>query len=296
MVAPDLCLQGGARIIGAPPPPPAAAMTETTGLRGRVLALVESRPFQRTIIVLIVLNAIVLGLETSPAATASYGPLLQAIDRAMLAVFVVELVLRLFAHRAAFFRDPWSVFDLIIVGIALVPASGPLAVLRALRVLRVLRLVSASKSMRGVVGALLGALPGMGSIAALLALVLYVAAVMATKLFGAISPEYFGSLGGSLFTLFQIMTMEGWADIARDIMAQAPFAWIFFLAFILVSTFTVLNLFIAVVVNAMQEQVAEELREEEGAHAAEAQAERKVLLEELRALRREVGELRERLR
>jgi voltage-gated sodium channel len=150
--------------------------------------------------------------------------------------------------------------------------------------------------MRGVVGALLGALPGMGSIAALLALVLYVAAVMATKLFGAISPDYFGSLWGSLFTLFQIMTMEGWADIARDIMAQAPFAWIFFLAFILVSTFTVLNLFIAVVVNAMQEQVAQDLREEEGVHAAEAQAERKLLLDELRALRREVGELRERLR
>jgi voltage-gated sodium channel len=270
-------------------------MTDATGLRGRVLALVESRPFQRTIIVLIVLNAIVLGLETFPAVMARHGALLLALDQAMLAVFVVELLLRLFAHRAAFFREPWSVFDLVIVGIALVPASGPLAVLRALRVLRVLRLVSASKSMRGVVGALLGALPGMGSIAALLALVLYVASVMATKLFGAISPDYFGSLWGSLFTLFQIMTMEGWADIARDIMQEAPFAWIFFLAFILVSTFTVLNLFIAVVVNAMQEQVADEMRQEEGAHAAEAQAERKVMLEELRALRREVGELRERL-
>jgi voltage-gated sodium channel len=271
-------------------------MTEASGLRGRVLALVESAPFQRAIIVLIVLNAIVLGLETSPAVMAGYGSALHAIDHAMLMVFVVELLLRLFAHRAAFFRDPWSVFDLAIVAIALVPASGPLAVLRALRVLRVLRLVSAVKSMRGVVGALLGALPGMGSIAALLALVLYVAAVMATKLFGAISPEYFGSLGGSLFTLFQIMTMEGWADIAREIMTQAPLAWIFFLVFILVSTFTVLNLFIAVVVNAMQEQVADELRQEEDAHAAEAQAERKVMLDELRALRREVGELRERLR
>lgn len=270
-------------------------MTEPSGLRGRVLALVESRPFQRTIIALIVLNAILLGLETSPRAMAASGALLGGLDRAMLAVFVVELLLRLYAHRGAFFRDPWSVFDLLVVGVALVPASGPLAVLRALRVLRVLRLVSASKSMRGVVGALLGALPGMGSIALLLTLVLYVAAVMATKLFGAISPDYFGSLGGSLFTLFQIMTMEGWADIARDIMAQAPFAWIFFLVFILVSTFTVLNLFIAVVVNAMQEQVADEMRQEEDAHAAEAQAERRVLLEELRALRCEVGELRERL-
>jgi voltage-gated sodium channel len=268
---------------------------DTGGLRARVRRFVESRPFQRTIIGLIVLNAIVLGLETSPAVWAQWGTQLSLADRAMLAVFVVELLLRLFAHRAAFFRDPWSVFDLLVVGIALVPASGPLAVLRALRVLRVLRLVSASKSMRGVVGALLGALPGMGSIAALLALVLYIAAVMATKLFGAIAPEYFGSLGGSLFTLFQIMTMEGWADIAREVMVEAPLAWVFFLAFILVSTFTVLNLFIAVVVNAMQEQVAEEMREEEDAHAAEAQAERAVMLDELRALRRELGELRARL-
>jgi voltage-gated sodium channel len=268
---------------------------DTGGLRARARRFVESRPFQRTIIVLIVLNAIVLGLETSPAVVAQWGSLLSLADRAMLAVFVVELLLRLFAHRGAFFRDPWSVFDLIVVGIALLPASGPLAVLRALRVLRVLRLVSASKSMRGVVGALLAALPGMGSIAALLALVLYVAAVMATKLFGAIAPAYFSSLGGSLFTLFQIMTMEGWADIAREVMVEAPLAWVFFLAFILVSTFTVLNLFIAVVVNAMQEQVAEEMREEEGAHAAEAQAERAVMLDELRALRRELGELRARL-
>jgi voltage-gated sodium channel len=268
---------------------------DTGGLRARVRRFVESRPFQRTIIGLIVLNAIVLGLETSPAVWAQWGTQLSLADRAMLAVFVVELLLRLFAHRAAFFRDPWSVFDLVVVGIALLPASGPLAVLRALRVLRVLRLVSASKSMRGVVGALLGALPGMGSITALLALVLYVAAVMATKLFGAIAPEYFGSLGGSLFTLFQIMTMEGWADIAREVMVEAPLAWVFFLAFILVSTFTVLNLFIAVVVNAMQEQVAEEMREEEDAHAAEAQAERAVMLDELRALRRELGELRARL-
>jgi voltage-gated sodium channel len=268
---------------------------DTGGLRARVRRFVESRPFQRTIIVLIVLNAIVLGLETSPAVVAQWGSLLSLADRAMLAVFVVELLLRLFAHRAAFFRDPWSVFDLLVVGIALLPASGPLAVLRALRVLRVLRLVSASKSMRGVVGALLGALPGMGSIAALLALVLYVAAVMATKLFGAIAPEYFGSLGGSLFTLFQIMTMEGWADIAREVMVEAPLAWVFFLAFILVSTFTVLNLFIAVVVNAMQEQVAQEMRAEEDAHAAEAQAERALMLDELRALRRELGELRARI-
>lgn len=268
-------------------------MTPTPGsLRDRVRALVDAKPFQRTVIGLIVLNAITLGIETSPAAVARWGAPLHALDQVLLAAFTVELLLRLYAYRGAFFRDAWNVFDFVIVAIALVPQSGPFAVLRALRVLRVLRLISAVRSMRGVVGALLGALPGMGSIAALLALVLYVAAVMATKLFGTIAPEYFGDLWGSLFTLFQIMTMEGWADIARQVMVEAPLAWVFFLVFILVSTFTVLNLFIAVVVNAMQEQVAQELREEEDAHAAAAHAERAQMLEEIRALRRELAELR----
>jgi voltage-gated sodium channel len=263
-----------------------------TTLRQRVLALVEAPAFQRAIIALIVLNAITLGLETSSAFTAQNGGWLGIIDAAVLAVFVLELLLRLFAHRLAFFRDPWSVFDFAIVAIALVPSSGAFSVLRALRVLRVLRLISMVKSMRSVVGALLAALPGMGSIAALLSIVLYVAAVMATKLFGTVAPDYFGDLGGSLFTLFQIMTMEGWADIARAVMVEMPLAWVFFLVFILVSTFTVLNLFIAVVVNAMQEQVAADIKLEEDAHAAQAHAERAEMLAEIRALAKDVAALR----
>lgn len=262
------------------------------GPRARIRALVEARWFQHAVIALIVLNAITLGLETAPEVASAHGQWLDLLDRAVLAVFVVELLLRLYAHRLAFFRDPWSVFDLVVVGIALVPATDAFSVLRALRVLRVLRLVSAVRSMRGVVGALLAALPGMASIAALLALVLYVAAVMATRLFAGAAPEFFGTLGASLFTLFQIMTMEGWADIARAVMAEQPLAWIFFLVFILVSTFTVLNLFIAVVVNAMQEQVAAELRVEEDQRERLAHDERRVLLDELRALRAEVAALR----
>jgi voltage-gated sodium channel len=271
-------------------------MTEVVSpLRQRVRALVESAAFQRTIIALIVLNAATLGLDTSAAVRADWGTTLHVADRAMLGIFVVELLLRLFAYRLAFFRDMWSVFDFVIVGIAVLPQSGAFSVLRALRVLRVLRLISAVPSMRRVVGALLNALPGMGSIAAMLGLVLYVAAVMATNLFGSIAPEYFGHLGVSLFTLFQTMTGEAWPDIARSVMVEDPYAWIFFIVFILVSTFSVLNLFIAVVVNAMQEQVAEELREGEDQHAAEAHAERVEMLAELRAVRREVQDLRGRL-
>jgi len=267
---------------------PNVPMSPTARLR----ELVEAPWFNHFIIALIVLNAITLGLETSPGVMARYGELLHWLDRIALAIFVVELLLRAIAYRWQFFRDPWRLFDLVVVGIALLPASGAFSVLRALRVLRVLRLVSIVPSMRRVVNALLGALPGMGSIAALLVIVLYVAAVMATKLFGTMSPVYFGDMGKTAFTLFQVMTMEGWADIARELMLQAPWAWAFFVVYILVSTFTVLNLFIAVVVNAMQDQVANDIKDTDMRLAAEAHTERAQMLAELRALRGELGELR----
>lgn len=255
--------------------------THTSGLR----TLVEGRVFQGVVLALIFLNAITLGLESDASIVARHGALLATIDRVVLFVFVVELLLRLSVYRLAFFRDAWSLFDLAIVLLAVVPAMGPFAVLRALRILRALRLVSMIPSMRRVVEALLGALPGMASIAALLALLLYVAGVLATKLFGTLAPEYFGSLGSSLFTLFQIMTLEGWADIARGLMVERPWAWFFFVAYILVSTFAVLNLFIAVVVNAMQEQVNADMQSAEDASEQAARRERAEILAELRALR-----------
>ncbi len=193
--------------------------------------------------------------------------------------------MRAFVYRGRFFADPWRIFDAVVVGIALVPAGGAFTVLRALRVLRVLRLVSLVPSMRRVIGALLKALPGMASIIGLLGLVLYVFAVMAAKLFGTIAPELFGSLGASLFTLFQVMTVEGWPDIARGVMAKAPHAWIFFVVYLLVATFMVLNLFIALVVNAMQSQVSEDLKDE-------GEAQTRLILEKVRALRQEIAALR----
>lgn len=223
------------------------------GLRRSLAAFVESPRVQRLIIALILLNAVTLGLETFPPVMARAGAALHVIDQMLLAVFVLELTLKLFAHGARFFRSAWNLFDFVVVGIALLPSAGALSVLRALRVLRVLRLMSAVPKMRFVVESLGRSLPGLGSIGLLLLLFFYVFAVMATKLFGASFPQWFGSLWASMFSLFQIMTLEGWADIAREIMAVEPGAWIFFLAFILLATFTVLNLFIAVIVNAMQE-------------------------------------------
>lgn len=223
--------------------------------RQRLADWLEQAALQRLLIGLILVNAVVLGLETSEAIMAAWGTWLVAVDRSILAIFVVEISLRLAAHRLAFFRDPWNVFDFVVVAIALIPASGPLAVLRALRVLRVLRLITLVPSMKRVVGGLLAALPGLGSVAAIIGLIFYVSAVIATKLFAADFPQWFGSLGASAFTLFQVMTLESWAmGIVRPVMEIHPAAWVFFLVFILASTFTLLNLFIAVIVNAIQSE------------------------------------------
>lgn len=248
--------------------------------RARVRDLVDSTPFQRVVVTVIVINAATLGLETSPAVESRFGGLLHVIDRSALVFFVVELILRLYAHRLSFFRDPWSVFDLLVIGLSLVPSSGGLSVLRALRILRALRLISVVPGMRRVVAALLSAIPAMISIILLLGLVLYIGAVLTTELYGASTPQYFGNLGTSLFTLFQVMTGEAWPDIARDVLSQHPMAWLFFVVFILVSTFVVLNLFTAVVVSAMEP----EQREESAVHAE--------LLTEVRALRAEIEQLR----
>ncbi|MEL6288271.1 MAG: ion transporter [Pseudomonadota bacterium] len=229
--------------------------------RETVRAFVTQNWVERTITGLIVVNAITLGLETSDEVMATWGPVLRTIDMVILAIFVVEIIARMYAHGAAFFRDPWSIFDFLVVGIALLPATGNLAVLRSLRILRALRLISAVPSMRRVVSGLLRAIPGMGSVTMLLLLILYVSAVMATSLFGDDFPEFFGSLGASSFSLFQIMTLEGWPDIARSVIEKHPHAWIFFVVYILLTSFAVLNLFIGIIVDAMQAEQpsAEEL-------------------------------------
>ena len=257
--------------------------------REKLRRLVEDERFQRAIIALIALNAVTLGLETSSTVMEAAGGLLRAVDRIVLAVFTVEVALRILAHGPRFFRDPWSVFDFLIVGVSLMPSTGAFTVLRALRILRALRLISAVPRMRAVVQGLLGAIPGVGAIIALLGLVYYVAAVMTTKMFGADFPELFGHLGRSLFTLFQIMTLEGWVDgVVKPVMEVHPYAWMFFIPFILLVTFTILNLFIAVIVGAMQAEHDKLEAQEEKA----AQDERRLILEELRGLRREVAALR----
>ena len=271
--------------------------TSDTRSKGRLEQFIERPAVQRTILLLIVINAVILGMQTSASVMARWGEMLVLLDTIILAVFVAEITARIYVHRAAFFRDPWSLFDFAVVAIALVPASGQLSVLRALRVLRVMRMVTMVPSMRRVVSALLSAIPGLGSIAMVLGLVFYVSAVIATGLFSADFPEWFGTLGRSVYTLFQVMTLESWSmGIVRPLMEVFPYAWVFSIPFILIATFTMLNLFIAIIVNAMQTVTdADRQATQLSIDAARDHIETD-LHEEVRSLRSEIAELKEMLR
>ena len=230
-------------------------MTTTTAnstWRERIESFMAHHVIQHGLVVLIILNAIILGLETNQDLMADWGEVLHWLDHAILLVFIAEIVILMAARGLNYFKDAWCVFDFIVVGIALIPASGSLSVLRALRVLRVLRLINKVESMRKVVGGLLSSLPGLGSVFGLIMIIFYVASVIATNLFRSEFPDWFGSLGASAYTLFQVMTLEGWSqDIARPVIEVFPYAWVFFIMFILIATFIIFNLFIAVIVDSI---------------------------------------------
>ena len=260
--------------------------------RRRLADIAESAAVQRFVTALIVVNAVTLGLETAPSVMARFGFWLEWIDHIILWVFVAELAAKMLGRGLAFYRNGWNLFDLAVVGIALAPSTGALSVLRALRILRVLRLVSVVPSLRRVVASLVGAIPGLGAISGVLLLFFYVSSVLATKLYGDLAPELFGSIGGSMFTLFQIMTLEGWADIVRDIMEPQPFAWLFFIPFILVATFTMLNLFIAIIVNAMQSEHEADQKAEMAAIQEASDAETATITAEIARVRQDIAELK----
>lgn len=262
-------------------------------MSGKLKNFVSDPRFERFVITLIVINAITLGMETSTWAMARISGLLAAIDTIILAIFVAEIGLRMAADFRGFWRDPWRLFDFTIVAVALLPASGAFSVLRAFRILRVLRLISGVRAMRRVVTGLLEALPGMGSIVLLLALIFYVFAVISTKLFAEAFPDWFGTLPASAYTLFQIMTLESWSmGIVRPVMDEFPYAWMLFVPFIIATAFTVLNLFIGVIVDAMQSEHEAEARGER----EEMMRENEMILFEIKALRADLAELRKEIK
>ena len=226
----------------------------TAPWRLRLAAWVESRRVQAVVIAVILFNAVILGLETSPGVMASWGRLLVALDRLCLLIFVTELAIKLAVYRRFFWRSGWNIFDFLVVAVALVPGAGPWAVLRSLRVLRVLRLLTVIPSLRKVVAAFLHSIPGLAGVVSLMVIFFYTAGVLATRLFGENFPQWFGTLGRSLYSLFQIMTLESWSmGIVRPVMESHPLAWAFFVPFIVIATFTILNLFIGIIVSTMQE-------------------------------------------
>lgn len=254
--------------------------------------VVESPLTERVIILLVVINSITLGLETSTKVMNAVGPVILFLDTLFLSIFVIEILARLVVKRLEFFKNGWNVFDMLIIGFALVPSTGPLQVLRALRIIRILRLASVIPSMRRVVSGLVTAIPGMGSIILLLMLIFYLFAVIATNLYGPTFPQWFGSIGASLYSLFQIMTLESWSmGIVRPVMEKHPEAWVFFVPFILLTSFTVLNLFIGIIVSSMQQEYEEAAKEEREALHKDAEN----TVHELREIRKEIERLHVRL-
>ncbi len=237
-------------------------------MRAQLVKLVSHRLFQQTITGLIIVNAIILGLETMPRVNAAIGAQLMLLDTIIVWIFVAEIALRLAAHGLRFFRDPWSVFDFLVVAISLSSMSG-LSALRAFRVFRVLRMLNAFPSLRTVIAAMLRALPGVASVGVVIVIILFVASVIATKLFGESTPDLFGDLFTSMFTLFTVMTLEGWPDVARTVIAEYPYAWIFFVIFILVGTLTMLNLFVAIIVQSIGDVAASDLPELQNGQATD---------------------------
>jgi voltage-gated sodium channel len=250
---------------------------------------VEGKSFQNFITGLIILNAAALGFETSPQIMLYIGEELMLFDQFVLIVFVLEITIKLVNRRLDFFRNGWNIFDFIIVGVALVPSSGSFSVLRALRIFRAMRLLSVVPSMRKVVQALFLAIPGIFSVGSIILLIFYVSSVLTTNFFGNSFDEWFGSVGRSMYSLFQIMTLESWSmGIVRPVMAVYPFAWIFFVIFILITSFAVMNLFIGIIVDAMQQQSYEEQQEETEKLSAESSQIHKAVLE----LQNEIKELK----
>ncbi|MEL6642854.1 MAG: ion transporter [Pseudomonadota bacterium] len=253
-------------------------------VRDRIHEFLNRPIVQNGIIAVILFNAVLLGMETSQPIMEAAGPLIVTLDRLCLGVFVLEIGLKLIAYRWAFFKSGWNLFDFAIVGVSLVPGAQSFSVLRALRILRLLRVVSATPRLRRVVEGFITALPGMGSVFLLMALIFYISAVMATKLFAASFPQWFGSLGQSAYSLFQIMTLESWSmGIVRPVMEVYPYAWAFFVPFIMVTTFAVVNLLVGLIVNSMQD--AHNVEEGE-----KTEAYRDQVLERLNAIERQLSE------
>jgi voltage-gated sodium channel len=255
--------------------------------------LVEARAFEFGIIAVIIANSILLGMETSVTLERHYGHWMHLGNQVALGIFIVEAALKITASAPRFsgyFFDGWNLFDFGIIVLALVPATGQFAMIaRLARLLRVLRLISAVKELRLIISALMRSIPSVGHVMMLMSIVMYIYAIMGYHLFHGHDPANWGTLGISLLTLFNIITLEGWTDVMRTAMKLNPFAWVYFVSFVIVGTFVVINMFIAIIINNLDEAKADRLRK------LQQPVSREDLLNELRSTREALRRLEERL-
>lgn len=260
----------------------------------KLRSLVDSNGFQNAILIVIIINSIIMGLQTSKTIVANVGNVLEILDYICLAIFIVEILLKLIAYGGKFFTDAWNWFDVIVIICSVISGLAFLKVLRVFRIFRVfrtlkalkglkaMRLVSRLDKLRMIIGAIGKSIPGISWTAVLLLLIYYIFGIIGTTLFGEAFPDWFGTLGKSIYTLFQVMTLESWSmGISRPVMEAFGWAWVYFVPFVLISSFVVMNVVVGIVVNSIsevQEQLAKE-REER----ATAKAEKKAGAESIKA-------------
>jgi voltage-gated sodium channel len=253
--------------------------------------------FQHAILAVIVANAVLIGLETSPDLWARYGGLFRVLNAAVQTIFVVEIAVRILAHAPRFhrfFRDGWNVFDFTIVALSLLPAAGAFAtVARLARLLRALRLVSALPELRLIVATMLRSIPSLANVVLLLGLILYVYAVLGVHLFAGVDAEHWGSLPRAALTLFEILTLEGWVDLMDASLQATSWAWVYYVSFVVFAVFVVVNLFIAVVINNLEAAKKEDVP---GGAGGEGISEGPALAARLAALRAELARIENELR
>lgn len=261
-------------------------------VRKTLKSFIEHPQVNFVILFVIIINSIVLGMETSPIFTQRYGTLLQFVDFGFTLFFISELTIKIAAYGKDFFRSSWNLFDFFIIVFTALPFGGNISVLRAFRILRALRIMSLVPKLQLVIRGFFDSLWGLLSVGTVLILLLYVSAVLATILYGKSFPQFFGSFSQSLFSMFQITTLEGWPDIVRNIMKVDPYAWLFFIPFIIITTFSVFNLLIGIIVNSMQ-KVHEEDQEQTLAEIKEiTQDEKLQLLNEFQNLSNKLEDIK----
>lgn len=256
--------------------------------REKCKRFVESDRVQNFIIVLIMLNALTMGLETFSWWNTLLGSGVWIIDRVFVWIFVLELVLKLYAYRFSFFKSNWNNFDFVIVALSLIPGNGVFSccrVVRALRIFRTARLFGRMANLRIIVSAMLKALPNLGWLFLVLMIFFYIFAVLTTTLFGKIAPEQFGSLFSSFYSLFSLMTMEGWQDTVEAV--KSPYARWVFIPFMLISSYIFLNLVVGIIVAAMEDIIRHEKQQEQPGNSQEQ------LLKELREVSQQLAEVKQ---